>query len=122
MHGNLDILKAAVDGAMGSGVGILGVTVLTSLDEKDLRQMGYPLLPEELVLKRAELAKEAGCTGVVASAMEAKIIRENLGNDLIIVTPGIRPYFSDKGDQKKGGDANGCNIKWGRFFGDWKTH
>jgi len=101
VHGNLDILKAAVEGASGSKLNILGVTVLTSLDEKDLREMGYPCLPDGLVLKRAELAKNAGCAGVVASGLEAKIIRQRLGDGLIIVSPGIRPAFSAKGDQKR---------------------
>ncbi len=101
VHGNLDILKAAVEGASGSKVNILGVTVLTSLDEKDLREMGYPSPPDDLVLKRAELAKNAGCAGVVASGLEAKIIRQRLGDGLIIVSPGIRPAFSAKGDQKR---------------------
>ena len=101
VHGNLDILKAAVEGAAGAKVNILGVTVLTSLDEKDLREMGYPVHTEQLVLKRAELAQKAGCAGVVASGLEAKIIREKLGDSLIIVTPGIRPGFSIKGDHKR---------------------
>ncbi len=99
VHGNFDILKAAVDGA--DNLKILGVTVLTSLDEKDLKDMGYEVTTEELVLKRARLAKDAGCYGVVASGMEAKIIRKKLGDDFVIVTPGIRPGYSDVGDQKR---------------------
>jgi len=101
VHGNMEILKAAVDAASFSNVGILGVTVLTSFDEKDLRQMGYPINPEELVLKRASLAKEAGCVGVVASGLEAKYLRENLGEEFILVTPGIRLMQGAFEDQKR---------------------
>ena len=72
---------------------IVGITVLTSEEKKDNIQT--------LVLQRAILAKEAGCDGVVASVDEAKIIRQKLGENFIIVTPGVRPSGSDPGDQKR---------------------
>lgn len=100
VHGNYDILKAAADGAGDSNLGILGVTVLTSLDEKDLKDMGYNVSLKELVLKRAELASKAGCIGVVASAHEAQLIKSKLP-DLTLVTPGIRAEISNKQDQKR---------------------
>ncbi len=100
VHGNYDIMKAAVDAAPPS-LGILGVTVLTCLDQKDLMEMGYPLDINELVLKRAMLAKQAGCVGVVASGLEAQKIRKEIGEDIVIVTPGIRLAQNSKEDQKR---------------------
>lgn len=89
-------LEAAVKGSRGR-LGILGVTVLTSVSEKDLARSGYadsfcsniPLL----VLKKAKMAKEAGCTGVVCSGNEVKSIKEQFGKRFIAVTPGIRPLW-----------------------------
>jgi orotidine-5'-phosphate decarboxylase len=74
-------------------LGILAVTLLTSFDRADLRDLGYPesTSPEELVLARARGALEAGCDGVVASPLEARRLRTELGPGLVIVTPGIRP-------------------------------
>lgn len=72
---------------------IVGITVLTSENKRDNIRT--------IVLERARLAKECGLAGVVASSEEAALIRENLGNDFIIVTPGIRPLGSDPGDQKR---------------------
>ena len=99
-QGGLEMLqaaaKAAKDEAAKLGVGpplIVGVTVLTS-DQKtaDLAKT---------VLERAQLAKAAGLDGVVASVEEAALIRQNLGQDFVIVTPGIRPAGADAGDQKR---------------------
>ncbi len=100
VHGNYDILRAAVDGAGDSNLKILGVTVLTSFDEKDLKELGYNVAVEELVLNRARLTYRAGCAGVVASAHEAKLIKSKIP-DLTIVTPGIRVEVSKKQDQKR---------------------
>lgn len=100
VHGNYDILQAAVEGASDSNLEILGVTVLTSLDERDLKSMGYNTSVNDLVIKRAELAKKAGCVGVVASAKEAKIIKSKI-NSFTLVTPGIRVSLEDTQDQKR---------------------
>jgi len=80
---------------------VLAVTVLTSIDESDLRQQGILKSVKEQVLYLATLAKEAGCDGVVCSVEEAQAIRRNLGSDFVIVTPGIRPQGSDLTDQKR---------------------
>lgn len=80
---------------------IIGVTVLTSLDADDLRQLCIEYTPAETVLKKAKLAGNAGLNGVVSSAREAKIIKENCGNSFITVCPGVRPDWASKGDQKR---------------------
>ncbi|MCK5254733.1 MAG: orotidine-5'-phosphate decarboxylase, partial [Deltaproteobacteria bacterium] len=70
---------------------ILAVTILTSLKQEDLKDIGIVSPVEEAVLRLAELSRNAGVNGVIASAIEASPIRANCGNDFIIVTPGIRP-------------------------------
>ena len=80
---------------------LLAVTVLTSLDEEWLKGFGLARKMEEQVLYLSGLAKSAGLDGVVASAREAGIIRDKLGEDFLIVTPGIRPSGFSKGDQKR---------------------
>jgi orotidine-5'-phosphate decarboxylase len=80
---------------------ILAVTVLTSLNQEDLHQMGIRTDVHQLVLARAAQALEAGCDGVVASGLEAHTLREGLGNDLLIVTPGIRPAENRPVDDQK---------------------
>lgn len=86
---------------------ILGVTVLTNLDQNDLSQMGFDknLSLEDLVLKKATLAIQSGLDGVVASALEAKRMRDNLGQDFSIVTPGIRLEKIASDDQKRVADV-----------------
>jgi len=80
---------------------IVGVTVLTSLNERDLKDLGCSITPEETVIKRAKLAREAGIDGVVCSAKEANHIVECCGRDFVTVCPGIRPKSVDAGDQKR---------------------
>jgi orotidine-5'-phosphate decarboxylase len=80
---------------------ILAVTVLTSLDQEGLRDLGIEMDVHDLVLKRARRAREIGCAGVVASGQEARSLRETLGEDLTIVTPGIRPAESRPADDQK---------------------
>ncbi len=101
VHGHRSILEAAVKGARDYSV--LAVTVLTSLGKDELREMDSPLSMEELVSKRAEFAKAAGCQGVVCSALEARAVRRVIGDDMFIVTPGIRPsgLFGADDDQKR---------------------
>lgn len=86
---------------------IVGVTVLTSLDQQDLKDIGFDpkISLEDLVLKKAELALASGLDGVVASAFEAKLLRAKLGNDFLIVTPGIRIEEDKKDDQKRAADV-----------------
>ena len=82
---------------------IIGVTVLTNLDKGDLDEMGFdPAISlENLVVKKAGLALECGLDGVVASALEAKKLRQNFGKDFLIVTPGIRLEDIANDDQKR---------------------
>lgn len=94
-------MRAAVEAAKGSGLLLLGVTVLTSMDEQDMIDAGYEYDPHTLVLRRAEQALAAGMGGVVCSAGEARAVRKIVGPDLAVVTPGIRPAGADHGDQKR---------------------
>lgn len=80
---------------------IVGVTVLTSLSNEDLQDIGCNMTTEELAIKRAKLAKESGIDGVVCSAKEVDKIVEACGKDFITVCPGIRPATSSAGDQKR---------------------
>jgi orotidine-5'-phosphate decarboxylase len=101
IHGNDAIIKAAVSDK--GDVKVLAVTVLTSFDESDMRQMGLTGSVEDLVLIRGKKALSLGCDGVVSSALEAKPLRDGLGNNFLVVTPGIRPESSVPGedDQKR---------------------
>ncbi len=89
IHGNDAIISAAME-ARGD-LQLLAVTVLTSFGEEDLRAMGMTQSVEDLVLFRARRALELGCDGVVSSGLEAERLRRDLGDKLLIVTPGIRP-------------------------------
>jgi len=101
LHAYPKAMRAAVEAAKGSGLCLLGVTVLTSMDEADLTEAGYSGDPRSLVLRRAEQAREAGMGGIVCSAEESSVVREVVGPDMVIVTPGIRPSGSERGDQKR---------------------
>lgn len=101
LHAYPKAMRAAVEAADGSGLCLLGVTVLTSMDAGDLVEAGYEYDPHTLVLRRAEQALAAGMGGVVCSAEEAGAVRKVLGPDLAVVTPGIRPAGADHGDQKR---------------------
>jgi orotidine-5'-phosphate decarboxylase len=102
VHGNDPILRAAVKEK--NGIKILSVTALTSYDEKDMKEMGFSGTVEDLVLARAKKALRLGCDGIISSGLEAPRLRDLLGNNFLIVTPGIRPgknieIFED--DQKR---------------------
>lgn len=101
LHAYPKAMRAAVSAAEGSGLCLLGVTVLTSMDEHDLVEAGYEYDPHTLVLRRAEQALDAGMGGIVCSADEAAAVRKVVGPDLAVVTPGIRPTGSAHGDQKR---------------------
>ena len=98
VHGNDAILAAAA--AEKGPVRILAVTVLTSLDQGDLTDLGFQCDVEALVLSRARRALALGCDGVVSSGLEAERLRESLGDRFLIVTPGIRPV-ANTDDQKR---------------------
>jgi orotidine-5'-phosphate decarboxylase len=80
---------------------VLGVTILTSLDDRDLRSIGFAAPPLDSAVRLAKLAKENGLRGVVASPHEIRAIREACGSEMMIVVPGIRPEGSDAGDQRR---------------------
>jgi orotidine-5'-phosphate decarboxylase len=101
LHAYPKAMRAAVEAARGSDLCLLGVTVLTSMDAQDVIEAGYQLDPQALVLRRAEQARAAGMGGIVCSAEEASAVRNIVGPDMAIVTPGIRPAGSDPGDQKR---------------------
>jgi orotidine-5'-phosphate decarboxylase len=102
--GGKKMLEEAVKGAREAQEGkvlLLGVTVLTSMREEDLMQLGIKGSVENKVLELARLAKEAGLDGVVASSEEARRIKEEIGSDFTVVAPGIRPIWAASGDQKR---------------------
>ncbi|WP_176082558.1 orotidine-5'-phosphate decarboxylase [Martelella sp. HB161492] len=101
LHAYPKAMRAAVAAAEGSGLCLLGVTVLTSMDDEDLLEAGYAIDAKSLVEKRAAQAAEAGMGGIVCSAAEADIVRQIVGPDMAVVTPGIRPLGADQGDQKR---------------------
>lgn len=99
---NRRMLEAAVKAGQGQ-VGVLGVTVLTSVSKQDLKSAGYR---KELygdmtytVIRRAKLARDAGCAGVICSGLEAQGIKNEFGNDFLAVTPGIRPAYTLTADE-----------------------
>lgn len=99
VHGNQAILEAA--GKDKGDVKILAVTVLTSLDRGDLEDLGFHCDVEKLVLSRARRALEAGCDGVISSGLDAAALRRELGDRLLVVTPGIRPVDNRPADDQK---------------------
>lgn len=101
LHAYPKAMKAAVEAAKGSELCLLAVTVLTSMDEQDVIDAGYEHDPHTLVLRRAEQALNAGMGGIVCSASEASAVRRIVGPDMAVVTPGIRPAGSERGDQKR---------------------
>jgi orotidine-5'-phosphate decarboxylase len=101
VHGVASIMKAAVAGRGNSDMKILGVTVLTSMDAEDIKEMGFDGKVEDLVIARAKKALEVGVDGVVASALEAAELRKQTSNKLMIVSPGIRPSGGARHDQKR---------------------
>jgi orotidine-5'-phosphate decarboxylase len=101
IHAYPKAMRAAAAAAAGSGLCLLGVTVLTSMDFADMVDAGYRDTPDGLAVRRAAQARAAGMGGVVCSAAEAPAVREAAGDRLAIVTPGIRPAGSAAGDQKR---------------------
>ena len=101
VHAYPHAMRAAGHAAAGSGLCVLGVSVLTSLDDDDLWEAGYRFGAAELVEIRAQQAREAGIGGLVCSVGEAASVRRIGGPDLAVVTPGIRPAGADAGDQKR---------------------
>ncbi|WIY52856.1 orotidine-5'-phosphate decarboxylase [Devosia sp. YIM 151766] len=101
IHAYPKTMRAAQKAAAGSGLCVLGVTVLTSMDDADVKEAGYERDAAGLVALRAQQAREAGIGGIVASPQEAEMVRTIVGPKMAIVTPGIRPAGSARGDQKR---------------------
>lgn len=101
VHAYPKTMRAAARAAVGSSLTVLGVTVLTSMDDADLIEAGYARDAAGLVALRAEQARAAGIGGIVCSPNEAEMVRAIVGPQLAVVTPGIRPAGSALGDQKR---------------------
>lgn len=101
--GGLKMMRAAREATehMASPPRLIAVTVLTSMDAEDLRQIGLAVEPATQVERLARLTHDAGLDGVVCSAREAPLLRAELGSDFLLVTPGIRPAGSEAGDQRR---------------------
>lgn len=101
VHAEPQVMKAAVKARGDSSLKILAVTVLTSLTDADLVEMGYSFNARDLVERRVRQAVECGVDGIVSSPHEAALAREIAGPDFLIVTPGVRPEWSAKNDQAR---------------------
>jgi orotidine-5'-phosphate decarboxylase len=101
IHAYPQTMRAAVAGRGGSSLKLLGVSVLTSCDDSDLREAGYAYGVEALVARRGAQAIAEKVDGLVASPAEAASLRARLGAGLLLVTPGVRPAGGDIGDQKR---------------------
>jgi len=99
--GGREMLRAAADAARGTGVTLLAVTVLTSLDDADLAEIGFRSAAPETVLRLAEMAAGEGIGGIVCSAREVRAVREHLGAETVLVTPGVRMPTGNTEDQKR---------------------
>jgi orotidine-5'-phosphate decarboxylase len=101
VHAYPKAMRAAVAARGDSSLGLLGVTVLTSMDDGDLAAAGYAGTVDALVLRRAKDARAAGMDGIVCSPVEVAKVRAAVGPGITLVTPGIRPAGSEAGDQKR---------------------
>ncbi len=101
VHAEPQVMRAAVKAKAGSDLKILAVTVLTSLNDADLIEMGYAFSARALVERRIRQAVECGVDGIVSSPHEAALAREIGGPDFLVVTPGVRPFWSAKNDQAR---------------------
>jgi len=99
VHGNQAMLEAAAEEK--GEVKILAVTALTSLDQGDLDDLGFQCDIQRLVLSRARRALEAGCDGVISSGLEAPALKRELGERLLVITPGVRPVLNRTADDQK---------------------
>ena len=101
-NGGLEMLKAIKKKTktINKGIKVLGVTILTSLNNKSLKEIGHTKSVDQLVLKQASLIKKSGCDGIVCSAQEAKMVRRKY-KSLLIVTPGIRLPGDSSNDQSR---------------------
>ena len=101
VHAYPQTMKAAAKAAAGSGLMVLGVSVLTSMDDADMAEAGFAKGVADMVPMRARQARAAGLGGLVCSATDLPLVRAAVGQDLVLVTPGIRPAGDAVGDQKR---------------------
>lgn len=101
VHGSQAVMKAAVEGRGSAGLQLLAVTVLTSFDQSDLADLGYPCPVSDLVALRVRKAREAGVDGIVCSPLELPTVRALAGPEAVLVTPGVRSAGAGQGDQKR---------------------
>jgi orotidine-5'-phosphate decarboxylase len=101
VHGSKPIMSAARAGCNGTDTKLLGVTVLTSFDEQDLADLGFPVTVSELVELRVKNAVQTGMDGLVCSPLEVARVRQIAGSESILVTPGVRSANAAQGDQKR---------------------
>jgi len=101
LHSSAAVMRAAVEGRGDSSLKLLAVTVLTSFDDSDVQDLGYPGTVKELVEWRVRKSVECGVDGLIASPLDAYTVRSMAGPDRIIVTPGVRSAGASKGDQKR---------------------
>jgi orotidine-5'-phosphate decarboxylase len=101
IHGVGQVMRAAIEGRGDSAMKLLAVTVLTSFDQQDVRELGYDCTLADLVGQRVRLAMQTGMDGVVGSPVEACAIRREAGPAAILVTPGVRSRGAGAGDQKR---------------------
>lgn len=99
--GGRKMLSAARAAILPGTVKLIAVTLLTSMDQNDLDDIGLQGSPEQIVLRLAALTRDCGLDGVVCSALEAQPLRQKIGADFVLVTPGIRPQENTGGDQKR---------------------
>ena len=97
----MEASREILDATSGQSPLLIAVTVLTSMDQADLKGIGVSKSPEEQVVYLAELAKQSGMDGVVCSARESRVLASSLGRDFCLVTPGIRPAGANSDDQRR---------------------
>ena len=100
LSGGPEMIRAAT-AARKNNLSILGVTVLTSADEETLREIGIPDKIDNQVLRLAQLGVDCGIDGLITSPREVKMLRQEFGRKIKIVTPGVRPNWAEAGDQKR---------------------
>jgi orotidine-5'-phosphate decarboxylase len=100
LSGGPEMIRAAA-AARKNNLSILGVTVLTSADEETLREIGIPDKIDNQVLRLAQLGVDCGIDGLITSPREVKMLRQEFGRKIKIVTPGVRPNWAEAGDQKR---------------------
>ncbi len=101
VHGSRTIMSAAAEGRADAATKLLAVTVLTSFDEEDLRDLGYPVAVSDLVALRVKKALGSGMDGIVCSPLEVATVRKLTGPNLKLITPGVRSAGAAARDQKR---------------------